>query len=271
MLAYVMGTSLPDTLNGILSEILEDAGLDRVRQAVFRLERRLQALPERPMRRAVLVEKVRAFDARELVVFLGLLQHRSLNGQGRARIIMQEMALEPHVFQELPYERIQSAYAVAHEAELPSISTMFLSSTPRLNPTLDEAFTGNDHIDLPAGVRRSAARGRDRFKLDRLMHDRDHRVISILLENPIIIERDVVRIAAMRPTRPEVLGVIAAHPKWAGRYAVRKALAYNPYTPDNIAHRLLPTLLKQDLRAVMSSGVLSEEMTAVVRSLIRKS
>jgi hypothetical protein len=252
-----------------LEQILEPGGISGVQSMLLRLEKRLKALPERPMRRAVLVERVGNLEAPELVVFLHLLHERTRCGQGQARKLMQELALEPHVFNDLPYTRVQEAYAVAQKAELSQISTMFLSSVLQTNPTLDEAFTGNDHMDLPLGIRRSAARGRDRYKLDRLMHDRDHRVISNLLENPLIVERDVIRIAAMRPTRPEVLSVIAAHRKWASRYRVRKALACNPYTPNPISRRLLATLLKQDLRLALEAGVLPQEMLGEVRKMIR--
>ena len=109
MLHSVMANPLPDNLNLILLRLLKEDELSQMYSHVLQLERRLRALPERPMRRAVLVEQVRTFEASELVVFLSILQDRNFNGQGRARIILQELALEPHVFEDLPYERIQAA------------------------------------------------------------------------------------------------------------------------------------------------------------------
>lgn len=266
----MIAVKVMDEFHTQLCRITHADRVQRVHEIVIQLERRLKSLPERPMRRAVLVERVEAMDASELVVFLGWLQERTRTGLGQARQVLAELALEPHVFADLPYSRVQSAYSVAAQAGMSQISSMFLSSVLEVNPTVEQAFKGNDHLDLPVGTRRSAARSRDRFKLDRLMHDRDHRVIAILLNNPLIVERDVVRIAAMRPTRPEVLGVIAAHSKWASRYRVRKALACNPHTPSPIARRLLPTLLKQDLKVAIESGVLGTEMGAEARSLIRE-
>jgi len=260
---------MSESLLQSLEQVLDPQAISEIQSSVVQLEKRLKALPERPMRRAVMVERINRLDAPELVIFLSWLKERTRCGLGYARLVLQELALEPHVFKDLPYERIQAAYSVAHGASLTHISTLFLSSVLELNPTIDESFIGNDHMDLPVGIRRSAARSRDRFKLDRLMHDRDHRVIANLLENPMIVERDVIRIAAMRPTRPEVLSVIAAHRKWASRYRVRKALACNPYTPSPIATRLLPTLLKQDLRHALEASDLPEEVLDEVRGLIR--
>jgi hypothetical protein len=222
------------------------------------------------MRRTVVTTVVSALEGAELVAFLGLLLERNLQGQGTARAVMQELALEPTVFEEMSYAQSQAAYHLARAAGLEPIARMFIRATGNENPTLDEAFTGNDHLDIPLGTRRTAARSRDRFTLDRLLHDRDQRVIAILLDNPRIIERDVVTIAAMRPTRPELLTVVARHPRWSSRVAVRRALVANPYTPAPIARRLLPTMLQQDLRELVFAGVLRGDLQALARSLVQR-
>jgi hypothetical protein len=78
----------------------------------------------------------------------------------------------------------------------------------------------------------------------------------------------VVKIAAMRPTRPEVLEVVARHAKWSARYRVRKALAFNPHTPAPIARRLLPTLMRQDLAEIIRSTAISDELRGDVQGLL---
>ena len=145
---------------------------------------------------------------------------------------------------------------------------MLLVGGPKSNPTVAEASMENEYASESVGERCSAARGRDRFKLDRLLHDRDYRVIRVLLENPLLVERDVVKIAAMRPTRPEILEHVAKHRKWASRYPVRKAIGSNPHTPLSVARRLLPSLLRQDLRAISQAGSISVELRELARSLL---
>ena len=135
---------------------------------------------------------------------------------------------------------------------------------------LETAYDDNEHLPLPLGVRRQAARGRNRDKIDRLLHDRDHRVIQLLLDNPLLTERDVIAIAARRPTRAEVLKTVASHKKWSSRYRIRKAIACNPHTPESIAIRLLPTLLIQDLRFLASSGALLPELREEAYALIKR-
>ena len=236
--------------------------------SLHRLERMLDGVQERAFRRTVVRDALHDLSAEALVATLVLLVDRSRQGQGRARAVLQELALEPTVYEEMPYARVRAAYALAQAHGCDDVARMFISALDDRNPTADEAFTGNDHLDSPAGVRRSAARGKDRFLLDRLVHDRDHRVIATLLDNPRITEQDVVKIAAMRPTRPEVLTTVARHRRWSSRYVVRKAICLNPSTPAPIARRLVPTLMRQDLESLMETGGVTEDLRAHARSLL---
>ena len=78
----------------------------------------------------------------------------------------------------------------------------------------------------------------------------------------------MVRIAAMRPTNPDVLSALARHARWSANYRVRKALACNPYTPRPLAIRLLPSLLVQDLRLALQSVDLDPAVEEEVRRLL---
>ena len=258
----------PQNLPGAALSLVSSERAATLERRLRRLERQVAALREPRMRRAVTVEAVQALEAIDLVAMLVLLMARARSGSGRARAVLQQLALEPTVFREMPYERVEAAYRAAQDARLDGVARFFLSAALR-PPQGDDGFVGNRHLDLPLGTRRATARGTDRFKLDRLLHDRDHRVIAILLNNPRITERDAVRIAAMRPTRPEVLETVARHPRWSSRYKVRKALACNPWTPAPIARRLLPTLMRQDLRHALEAGVLPDELLPEVRRMLR--
>lgn len=107
---------------------------------------------------------------------------------------------------------------------------------------------------LSLGERKSLARGRDRRFLDRALRDPHPDVIMLLLQNPRITEADVVRICALRPGRPAVLRAVFASPRWVLRPAVRRALAYNPATPEEITGALVPMLPPADLREIARDG-----------------
>ena len=239
--------------------------MDWATQQVVGLELRLEALSEPGMQQAMLNELVDTFESAELVTVLYVLQERAHHGNARARLALQVMALDPGVLVLLPYDRLRESYQLAQDWGWPQVAGLFLSEPIRKAPNIDEAFTGNEHYDLPLGVRRQAARSSDRLVLDRLLHDRNHRVVALLLDNPNIIERDVIAIAARRPTRPEVLEVIACHRRWAVRYRVRKALAFNPYTPNTVARQLVTTLMANDLRALIDAGATPEKLKEMAR------
>ena len=241
-----------------------------IQQQVEDLGRRVMALQEREMRRAVVLEVLSSLDDAELVALIAVLLERVEDGHPPSRAVLQEMALEPVLFSEMPYERLRSAYGLAREEGLTQVASFFLGDRSRDNPTVEEARTDNAHLEMPLGLRRAAARTGDRFVLDRLLHDRNHRVIALLLDNPRLVERDVVKIAATRPTRPEVLELVARHRRWSSRYRVRKALACNPYTPVPIARRLLPTLMRQDLRDLLLTQGVDEGLRAAALELLQR-
>jgi hypothetical protein len=228
-----------------------------------------KALKEPAVRPHMIRRALHKMDDALLLVLLHRLLEKAESGQTAARSLLTELALTPSVLDELTESHQQRLRKLAEEGGLIAVKRLLLQ--PQFNKKhLVKAYDDNEHLALPLGSRRQAARGRNRGKLNRLLHDRDHRVIKLLLDNPLIIERDVIAITARRPTRPEVMQVIAAHKKWSSRYRVRKALICNPHTPDGIALRLLPTLLIQDLRFLVNSGALLPELRTEARALIAR-
>jgi hypothetical protein len=91
----------------------------------------------------------------------------------------------------------------------------------------------------------------------------------VLLGNPHLTEGDVLAIASRRPTRKEVLRAVFESP-WLQRYAVKRSLVLNPYTPGDLAVRLLPTLVLNDLRAVAHDPAASEPVRTEAALLLNE-
>lgn len=219
--------------------------------------RRFQAVKERSLRRTVLLEYLEGLDDASLLGLLVRLEQRARLGEAACRWLSTELALTPSVLLELPYDRLVDLHAAARDSKVPELVSRFVGTH---SPASGVAPEGNPHLESSAGERTSAARHGDRMLLDRLLHDRDPRVVAMLLNNPQIVERDVVRMAAMRPTTAQILQSIAAHPRWGQRYRIRKAVAFNPHTPTLLARQILPTLLTQDLRELSSSPALTADL-----------
>ncbi len=122
---------------------------------------------------------------------------------------------------------------------------------------------------LTLGERKSLARGHRRDILEKLFKDPHPDVVVLLLANPHITEKDVVSIATMRPAKPAALEVIATSERWIPRYAVKRALAFNPYTPIHHAVRLVTSLVEADLRSVANDENLAPAVREQADSLLR--
>jgi hypothetical protein len=261
-----MSMQPPETTGERLDRLLGRV-MGEARLSSEALVRRVTAIRQRGLRRPVLGEMLRGMDDALLLAALNDLVLRARSGHGGSREVVQEIALEPGLIAHLPYERVQLLYELCSAHGLRDVQSLFLSTR-----TLDrqESHTENEYLTLPLGVRKQAARTQDRFLLDRLLRDRNVDVIRNLLQNPRLTERDILVVAAMRPTRPEILQAIAEHTRWSSRYRVRKALACNPHTPSAIALNLLSTLMVQDLRFLLGSGVLAAELQAEAERLVQR-
>jgi len=120
------------------------------------------------------------------------------------------------------------------------------------------------------GMRKALAR-KPNFKLiSRIAHDQDHRVIEILLNNPRMTERDVIRIGSTRPTSPKVLAKIYNHPRWICRYAIKKVIVLNPHSPPSMSLKLLTFMRLEDLNEIVSRPDLNPALVQEARRLAEK-
>jgi hypothetical protein len=116
---------------------------------------------------------------------------------------------------------------------------------------------------LTLGERKSLARRPDRDTMERLLADPHPDVIHRLLRNPRVTEDDVVRLAAKRPGRSDVLAEIARSTNWCHRPRVRMSLVMNPATPEEIAGRIVGLLLRTELQLVVGSPNVPAPVRAV--------
>lgn len=82
----------------------------------------------------------------------------------------------------------------------------------------------------------------------------DSGVIGDLLDDRAMGVREVVKIAARRPTMPALVEAIVARDRWIARLEVRAALVENPFTPTRATLLLLPTC-RASLRALAKANV----------------
>jgi hypothetical protein len=145
-------------------------------------------------------------------------------------------------------------------------------SSPRLSvPETgrdEKVLKGRNGKPLTLGERKNFARNPSRHILAKLLHDPSPEVIRNLLGSPRMTEKDVIRIASMRPTRPEILEVIFRSRRWISSYRVKVTLVSNPYLPPEIGVKIVPSLLMQDLRSLVEDTLVHPEVRAAMKLLL---
>lgn len=145
------------------------------------------------------------------------------------------------------------------------VSTLFwrdlahLSADSRVHPEVRRAADRDLLRRLPEmalAERVDLAKTVGRGTLRVLGLDPDPRVLAAVLDNRLLTEPDVVQAAARSEAPPEILAVIAVHPRWSLRPGVRSALLRSRHLPGPLALTLLTRASRDDLEGlVAASGV----------------
>jgi hypothetical protein len=123
---------------------------------------------------------------------------------------------------------------------------------------------------LTLGERKALARRPTRKAMEKLFADPHPAVIRTLLQNPTVIEDDVVRLTARRPNDPAVLREVAKSPRWAHRVKVRMAIVLNPDTAPDVSIPLLALLVRPELKLVADAPGLVPALRAAAHDLLKR-
>lgn len=230
------------------------------------LGERLIVFPEATMRRQVLREVLARLDDEEAVALLRELCRLGRTTPGAEVALLTLTAVLDN--EDLGYERQASMYDVARRRGDDVVARMLLCSgrQPGSSRPLE---VPPEEPSKPLGWRKSHARSPKREVIERLLHDPDPAVLEILLQNPRVVERDAVQLAARRPTTPEAQRIVFAS-RFSSRYAVRLALVMNPYTPVDLSARILSGLLHADISAVAQRLDLADSLREAAALLLRE-
>ena len=128
-----------------------------------------------------------------------------------------------------------------------------LSENLRLHPHVRrsaEQILGETSESLTLGEKIALARVATRAIILALRKESDPKVVEALLQNPRLVEEDILFMASRPAVPAHVLRQIGTNGKWATRYPVRLALARNPNTPPGVALSFLSSLSEADLRTL---------------------
>lgn len=104
-----------------------------------------------------------------------------------------------------------------------------------------------------------------------LVRDPNRMVAMAAIGSPAATETEAARAAMSKQVAVEILRYIGNRRDWLGNYEVKRALMFNPKTPDGISMRFLSHLRFSDLRALArSKNVPASLRTAANRRLTQR-
>lgn len=232
-----------------------------------RLARKLAALPEPAMRAHVLTEYILNGQPPGVVSVLADIHLRGRAGGPPFDVAM--LALASVLGSEaLGYELHARLYSEAKEQGQQVLARLFLSSRAADGKEVDYSQAGPPR-ELTLGHRKWQARDTRREVLEKLMRNPEAEVMSNLLLNPRITERDIVAVASRRPLDPAILLHVFESPRWIARYPIKRTLLLNPYTPTEVALRLLSFMTQADLKLVGSLSSLDGVVREAAADMLR--
>jgi hypothetical protein len=156
-------------------------------------------------------------------------------------------------------------------ATLPWTSLLSLSQSPRTPPVVRRQAERKLLAQLASmalGEKIALARRAHRALFQVLIGTADGQVLSALLNNPRLVENDILVILNTSKPPLEFFGELASHRKWGPYIRVRRALVVCPYTPLPLALSVLVQLSVPDLRRVLEHPDSSEKVREAGQSLL---
>jgi hypothetical protein len=209
-----------------------------------KLKTSLGAIPDRAMRSRLLAEKLQQLAPGKAARLLQAIIVGAFREKGEYTILLDALDVEL-LAGRLGNPFMSDVFTAA--VRLGCDELVGLLSRPEASRSADQGADPRD--DDPPGVRISRAKILRGPQLLRMFGDTDIRVIRAILQNPSLTESDVLKLCSRRPAHASVQREIAAS-RWISRYAVKKALLLNPYTPTEIGMKLVRFVMLQDLQLI---------------------
>jgi hypothetical protein len=215
----------------------------------------VKSIREIGMRQSVIAEKLSAHPAKPTIVALQSLVSRGGRGNFDVSATLAALVASLEPPSQVDYETRATLYTAANELAATEIGYILLEVELADDDAEDvpRAILPNGPV-MTLGARKSAARTRDRELISNLINDPNLQVVEVVLDNPNLVESDVLIMASKRPAQEAALRLIANHKRWSQPRRIRLAVALNPNAPLPLACRLCLDLRDSDLRQIKENA-----------------
>lgn len=183
--------------------------------------------------------------------------------------------LGPHGVRELlaGYPGFNFSRALDLLATLPWVSLLTISQAPKTPPVVRrhaERKLVSQMLTMALGEKIALARRAHRALFPSLTGSGDEQVLAALLNNPRLVENDILVILNTVEVPVSFLAELARHSRWSTYRGVRRALVELDTTPLPLALSLLVQLTAGDLRRLVGRRNVPEKVREAALSLIER-
>jgi hypothetical protein len=224
---------------------------------------------DRKIRSYILAEKILDIELEDISDFLQAIIKESYKGnKGTLEVLFSLVDILESLYDKDLSKKVAN--------KIKNISTSNITLRNLISPPSPHKFLKKGEVELtdvkmdylPLGVKRSLAKKLDVFLLRRMVFEKDPVIIKNILSNPIVSEKDVLKISSIRPTTQAVIKTIYESTKWINYYSVKESIIKNPYTPFRIALILLFYMKRQQLEEIIKDETLHPEIRFEAKKII---
>jgi hypothetical protein len=171
-------------------------------------------------------------------------------------------------FRGLPMARAMNLLAT-----LPWLSLLQVAQAPSAAPPVRrgaERRLLNKILKMTAGEKIALARRAHRPLFGRLIAQADAKILVALLNNPRLVENDILLMLNTITPPSEFILAVARHSRWGQYYGVRKGLVECAQSPLPVALAAMVQLRRSDLEKMATGPHLSEAIRSAAFALLQK-
>jgi hypothetical protein len=168
---------------------------------------------------------------------------------------------------------LSNAQALNLLGSLPWSSLLAVAQTPKTPPLVRRQAERKLILQLPSmtlGEKIAMARRAHRALFPALMAGCDEKILIALLDNPRLVENDLVVLINTGEPPTDFYSIAARHHRWSSSYVVRRAIVECPRVPAPLALSILVQLPPTDQRRIAGNEVVSETIREAASALFNR-
>ena len=165
---------------------------------------------------------------------------------------------------------LNNAQALNLLGSLPWSSLIAVAQNPKTPPLVRRQAERKLILQISSmslGEKVAMARRAHRALFPALIKAGDDKILTALLDNPRLMENDLVVLISTGQPPVDFISGVARHHRWGKNYQVRRMIVESPRTPLPLALSILVQLTKKDQQAIARRDDISERVRSAAEAL----